>query len=51
MSLLDIKLSAPKLIGVGVGTTATATATITNGQVSSVTITNPGLGYTTTILH
>ena len=48
VSSLDIKLSAPKLIGVGVGTTATATATITNGQVSSVTITNPGLGYTTT---
>ncbi len=47
-STIDVKFSAPKSIGVGVGTTATATATITNGQVSAVTITNPGFGYTTT---
>ena len=38
-----IKLSAPPIIGVGIGTTATATTTITNGSVTSVTITNPGL--------
>ena len=30
---------------VGVGTTATATATISNGAITSTTITNPGLGY------
>ena len=44
----DIKISAPKAVGIGVGTTATATATITNGSISSVTIVNPGLGYTHT---
>ena len=48
VSSLDVRFSAPKSIGVGVGTTATATATITNGQVSAVTITNPGFGYTAT---
>ena len=32
---------------VGVGTTATATASITSGIITSLTITNPGLGYTT----
>ena len=47
-STLDVRFSAPKQIGVGIGTTATATATITNGSISSVTITNPGLGYTRT---
>ena len=31
---------------VGTGETATATGTITNGSIASVTITNPGLGYT-----
>ena len=40
-----IKVSAPPVIGVGIGTTATATATITNGSVSAISITNPGLGY------
>ena len=45
-SPIQVKLSAPKEIGVGIGTTATATATIVNGEVSSVSITNPGLGYT-----
>ena len=45
---LDVKFSAPKVVGVGIGTTATATATITNGSISSVNITNPGLGYTST---
>tara|TARA_B100000963_G_scaffold352850_1_gene366655 strand:+ start:2828 stop:15466 length:12639 start_codon:yes stop_codon:yes gene_type:complete len=33
---------------IGVGSTATATATITNGSVSLINITNPGLGYTNT---
>ena len=47
-STLDVRFSAPKEIGVGIGTTATATATISNGSISSVTITNPGLGYTRT---
>ena len=40
-----IKISAPPAIGVGIGTTATATATITNGAISAISITNPGLGY------
>ncbi len=38
-----IKISPPPTIGVGIGTTATATTTITNGSVTSVTITNVGL--------
>ena len=41
----SVKISAPPVIGVGVGTTATATATITNGTITGITITNPGLGY------
>ena len=32
--------------GIGIGTTATATANVSGGQVVSVTITNPGFGYT-----
>jgi len=43
----SISIAAPKSIGVGVGTTATATASITSGIITSLTITNPGLGYTT----
>jgi hypothetical protein len=42
---IDLKLSAPKQIGVGIGTTATATAFITSGIITSVSIVNPGLGY------
>ena len=35
-------------MGVGIGTTATATITVSNGSLTTpVTITNPGLGYTT----
>ena len=45
-SQIDLKFSAPLKVGVGVGTTATVTASIQNGQVSSVSITNPGFGYT-----
>ena len=41
---VDIKFTSP----VGVGTTAAATATVTNGAVTSTTITNIGLGYTFT---
>ena len=44
-----IKISAPQSIGVGIGTTATATVSITNGQISSTTIVNPGFGYTSSI--
>ena len=33
------------MIGVGIGTTATASVTITNGSVTAISITNPGLGY------
>ena len=49
-----IKISSPR-VGlstfiqsdgtVGIATTALATATITNGSLSAITITNPGLGY------
>ena len=42
---VSIKISAPPSIGVGIGTTALATATITNGSITSATVTNPGLGY------
>ena len=42
---VSIKISAPPSIGVGIGTTAIATATITNGSITSATVTNPGLGY------
>ena len=41
---VDIKFAPP----VGVGTTAAATAVVTNGAVTSTTITNIGLGYTFT---
>ena len=44
-SSVTVSISAPPSIGVGVGTTARATATITNGQITSTTITNPGFGY------
>ena len=44
-SAITVSISAPPSIGVGVGTTATATAIITNGQVTSTTITNQGFGY------
>ena len=47
---VDIGIEAPAGIEkfVGLGTTATATATITNGQITSTTIVNPGAGYTFT---
>jgi hypothetical protein len=44
-SSLDISISAPSKIGVGIGTTATASVSIVNGSLSTITITNPGLGY------
>jgi hypothetical protein len=44
-SPLQIKISAPKYIGVGIGTTAAANVTITNGTITGYTITNEGLGY------
>ena len=40
-----VKISAPSEIGVGIGSTAVATATVTNGAVTSISVTNPGLGY------
>ena len=48
--IVDIGIEAPAGIEkvVGLGTTATATATITNGQITSTTIVNPGAGYTFT---
>jgi hypothetical protein len=42
-----ISISAPSRVKVGVGTTATATATVTNGSITSVSITDGGLGYAT----
>ena len=48
-SSLNLIIGSPTSIGVGIGTTATATAGITNGSLNgSITITNPGLGYTST---
>ena len=47
-STTSISISAPHAIGVGVGTTSSAIATITNGVITSTTITNPGFGYTFT---
>jgi hypothetical protein len=44
---VKLKFAAPLPIGVGV--TATGTAAVTGGVLQSVTITNPGSGYTTTI--
>ena len=45
---IEVKISAPSKIGVGIGTTATAIVSITNGTLTApITITNPGLGYTT----
>ena len=44
---VSLSIAAPKSLGVGIGTTATATATITSGSITSVSITNPGFGYTT----
>lgn len=45
---VDVKISSPSIIGVGIGTTATASISIVNGSLSGpITITNPGLGYTT----
>ena len=45
---IGIPTTGIPLNNVGVSTAATATATITNGSVSSINITNPGLGYTNT---
>ena len=45
---VDIGIQAPENVFVGIGSTATATATISNGQVTSPLIVNPGLGYTYT---
>lgn len=44
-SAITISISAPSSIGVGVGTTARAIAIVTNGQITSTTIINPGFGY------
>jgi len=47
-SSINVKISAPRVIGVGIGTTATATISVINGSLSTpITITNPGFGYTT----
>ena len=42
---LNVKIAAPKVVGVGVGTTATATVTISGGLITSPVIVNPGFGY------
>ena len=48
-SSVQVKISAPKRIGVGIGTTATATIEVLGGKLTNnVTITNPGFGYTRT---
>ena len=45
-STTSISISNPVGVVTGVGGTATATASITNGVITSTTITNPGFGYT-----
>ena len=45
VATIPVSVARPKLLGVGIGTTATGTATITNGKVSSVVVSNGGLGY------
>ena len=48
-SSVEVKIGAPKQIGVGIGTTATATISVVNGSLSgTANITNPGLGYSLT---
>jgi len=48
-SSIEVKIAAPKYIGVGFGTTATATIPVVNGSLSgTANITNPGLGYSLT---
>ena len=44
----SIKISAPKRIGVGIGTTATAivSSVNSNGNITGLTVTNAGFGYT-----
>jgi hypothetical protein len=46
-SSINVNISSPPKIGAGIGTVATASISIVNGSLSSTTITNPGLGYTT----
>ena len=45
-STTSIAISNPVGVVTGVGGTATATASITNGVITSTTITSPGFGYT-----
>lgn len=46
-STITLSISNPPNIGIGIGTTAQATANVSAaGTVSSITITNPGFGYT-----
>lgn len=48
-SSLNLIIGSPMTIGTGIGTTATAIAGITNGSLNgTITITNPGLGYSST---
>ena len=48
-SSVEVKIGAPKQIGVGIGTTATATISVVDGSLSgTANITNPGLGYSLT---
>ena len=48
-SSVEVKIGAPKRIGVGIGTTATAVISIVNGSLSgTANITNPGFGYSQT---
>ncbi len=45
---VTVSISSPSIIGVGIGTTATAIITVSAGGTltTPITITNPGLGYT-----
>ena len=43
---INVSISSPSRVGVGIGTTASASISIVNGSLSTVTINNPGFGYT-----
>ena len=49
---ISVSIAPPLTVGLGIGTTATATVTVSAGGTltTPVVITNPGFGYTTTIV-
>lgn len=45
-SSINVSIAPPSMVGVGVGTTCIASISILNGSLSTVSIINPGFGYT-----